>query len=204
MLEKGIVERVKNFKCVFFYIECLEDHPVLLDKVLSQVEEDGPKARRHKWSFAQSSVYVLGYRISEDLISLCVRRIPGLLDSTQPIKKSQVRKLLGRLVMRRRFGSSITHRSAFLHPLTNSFNRRLREQYTWEFEDKRRICYGTGPSPISRCRHGGLVPRNVVGFPLVVLPPPQRQCACPYGVATVELTQAEIRSGDIFKNEVKC
>ena len=48
MLEKGIVERVKNFKCVFFYIECLEDHPVLLDKVLSQVEEDGPKARRHK------------------------------------------------------------------------------------------------------------------------------------------------------------
>ena len=30
-------------------------------------------------------------------------------------------------------------------------------------------------------------------FPLVVLPPPQRQCACPYGVATVKLTQAEIQ-----------
>ena len=41
-------------------------------------------------------------------------------------------------------------------------------------------------------------------FALVVLPPLQKQCACPYGVATVELTRAEIRSGDIFKNEVKC
>ena len=47
------------------------------------------------------------------------------------------------------------------------------------------------------------MPRKMVGFPLLVLQPPQRQCACPYGVATVELTQAEIRSGDIFKNEVK-
>jgi len=116
---------------ILIFSKTLDDHLVLLDKVLAKLSEAGLKVRKNKCSFAVNSTEFLGYKISPEGIAVSEERIQALLDAPKPTNESEVRGLLGGLVMLRRFDPRIAEKTLFLNPLTNSLN--------WEGEEDKKL-----------------------------------------------------------------
>jgi hypothetical protein len=73
----------------------------------------------------------LGYNLSGEGIEVAPERIQALINAPAPANGSEVRGLLGRLVMLRRFDHQIAGKTVFLNTLINSFN--------WGGEEERKF-----------------------------------------------------------------
>ena len=70
----------------------------------------------------------LGYNLSGEGIEVAPERIQSLIDAPAPANGSEVRGLLGSLVMLRRFDHQIAEETVFLNSLINSFNSKGEEE----------------------------------------------------------------------------
>jgi hypothetical protein len=99
-----------------------QDHLALLDKVFERMLAAGMKIRLSKCSFMQNKVEYLGYNLSGEGIEVAPERIQALIDAPAPVNASEVRGVLGGLVMVRRCDHQIAEKTVFLNSLINSFN----------------------------------------------------------------------------------
>jgi len=84
----------------------------LLDKVF----------RLSKCISMQNEVECLGYNLSGERLEVAPERMQALIDASAPANSSEVRGLLGVLMMLRRFDHEIAEKTVFLNSLINSFN----------------------------------------------------------------------------------
>jgi len=108
-----------------------QDHSALLNKVFERMLAAGMKIRLSKCSFMQKVLECLGYSLSGEGIEFAPERIQALIDAPAPANGSEVRELLGGLVMLPRFDHQIAEKTVFLNSLINSFN--------WGGEEERRF-----------------------------------------------------------------
>ena len=103
----------------------------MLDKVFERMLAAGMKSTLSKCSFIQNEVEYLGYNLSGEGIEVAPEGIQALIDAPAPANGSEVRELLGGLVMLPRFDHQIAEKTVFLNSLINSFN--------WGGEEERRF-----------------------------------------------------------------
>jgi hypothetical protein len=107
---------------IFVFSRTRQDHLALLDKVFERMLAAGMKIRLSKCSFMQNELEYLGYNLSGKEIQVAPERIQALINAPVPVNGSEVRGLLGGLVMLRRFDHQIAEKTVFLNSLINSFN----------------------------------------------------------------------------------
>ena len=115
LLDKGVVVYLDD---VLIYAKTLEEHNVLLEKVLSRLHEHKYFAAMSKCYFAQESIQFLGHNVSADGISPLYDRVEAVREWPRPTTVQDVRSFLGLCSFYRKFVRRFAHIASPLHALT--------------------------------------------------------------------------------------
>lgn len=117
---------------ILIFSDTLDKHLLVLDKVLSRLQENGLKIKREKCSFLAQRVKYLGYVIEEKGISTDNDKIKPILNMSEPQNVSELRSFLGMVNF---YGKFIKNLSSVVAPL----NELLKKSSIWSWgkEEKR-------------------------------------------------------------------
>jgi hypothetical protein len=116
---------------ILIYSKDKKTHLMLLERVFEKLSQANFKIKKEKCLFLQPEIEFLGYILNGDGVSISEDRIQGLLQIPVPQNATQVRGLLGGLVMLRRFDARIAEITVPLNSLTSS-----NSDFVWGEEHK--------------------------------------------------------------------
>ncbi|KAK6319814.1 hypothetical protein J4Q44_G00089210 [Coregonus suidteri] len=111
----------------------IEEHLVVLDKVMSRLEKNGGRMKRCKCKFLQDSVEYLGYKIDEQGLHPTNSKVEAIVNAPAPTNVSELRSFLGLLNY---YGKFVANLSSLLHPL----HQLLQADTKWNWSPPTETC----------------------------------------------------------------
>lgn len=106
-----------------------EEHLVVLDKVLSQLQQYGIRVKKSKCEFLCNSVEYLGFKIDEKGVHPTESKVDAIVKAPAPTNISELRSFLGLLNY---YGKFVANLSTLLHPL----HQLLQANVNWQWSSQ--------------------------------------------------------------------
>ncbi|KAI7789894.1 hypothetical protein IRJ41_014004, partial [Triplophysa rosa] len=104
----------------------VDEHLIVLDKVLSRLQQYGVRVKKAKCEFLCSSVEYLGFKIDEKGVHPMESKVDAIVKAPAPENVTELRSFLGLLNY---YGKFVPHLSTLLHPL----HRLLQANEKWQW-----------------------------------------------------------------------
>ncbi len=104
-----------------------EEHLIVLDKVLSRLQQHGVKVKKSKCEFLCKSVEYLGFKIDEKGLHPSESKVEAIVKAPAPTNISELRSFLGLLNY---YGKFVPNLSTLLHPLHSLLQTNVKWQWS--------------------------------------------------------------------------
>ncbi len=115
----------------------VEEHLMLLDKVLSWLQQYGVRLKESKCEFLCSSVEYLGFRIDGKGVHPMESKVDAIVKAPAPVNVTELRSFLGLLNY---YGKFLPHLSTLLHPLHRLLQANEKWQWSAQCDQAFNVC----------------------------------------------------------------